>query len=163
MGHKKQENTGWMGKLFLNDSDKKMPDTLKYKKFIMFFFTNLKNHIRLIEINSLRFLNKGQWQTTEHSFYYAMTSFRIQTWLLSLTDHEMMDQEKKPTLQMYKVILQISWSAVKNIPEKNSRKKVKLFINVKSSFSEKATKSPICFDASDYYYGFFFAIMYILQ
>ena len=95
--------------------------------------------------------NKGQWQITEHSFYYAMTSFRIQTWLLSLTDHEMMDQEKKPTLQMYKVILQISWSAVKNIPEKNSRKKVKLFINVKSSFSEKATKSPICFDASDYY------------
>ena len=64
MGHKKQENTGWMGKLFLNDSDKKMPDTLKYKKFII-FFTKLKNHIRLIEINSWGFLNKGQWQTTE--------------------------------------------------------------------------------------------------
>ena len=103
MGHKKQENTGWMGKLFLNDSDKKMPDTLKYKKFIM-FFTNLKNHIRLIEINSLGFLNKGQWQTTEHSFYYAMTSFRIQTWLLSLTDHEMMDQEKSPHCKYIKYL-----------------------------------------------------------
>ena len=67
-----------MGKLFLNDSDKKMSDTLKYKKFIM-FFTNLKNQIRLIEINDLEFLNKGQWQTAEQFFYYAMTSFRIQT------------------------------------------------------------------------------------
>ena len=44
MGHKKQENTGWMGKLFLNDSDKKMPDTLKYKKFIMFVYKLKKSY-----------------------------------------------------------------------------------------------------------------------
>ena len=118
MGHKKQENTGWMGKLFLNDSDKKMSDTLKYRKFIMFFQT-----WKIIsEINSLGFLNKGQWQTTEHSFYYAMTSFRIQTWLLSLTDHEMMDQEKSPHCKYIKSWYNGSWSAVKTIPEKkNSR------------------------------------------